>query len=437
MLSCDTKNVNRSIWYNQPFAGRPADFNDTPLRFHPHKYGESRMRALRSKNTTLLAITQALGSSGAPIVVFVGGIIGAEIAPSPVLATLPMSLMVVGVALATIPAALLMRRVGRRKGYMTGSTIGILAALLAAYAISLSSFALFCTATMLIGVNGAFIQQYRFGAAESVPAERSGQAVSFVLLGGIAAGFLGPEIAQRTEDLLPAGPFSGSFVILAGLLVVVLVLLYFLDEILPPVEVGSEPERPLRQVISQPVYLTAIIAGVVAYGVMSFIMTATPVEMHTMHGFSLQDTAWVIQSHIIAMYLPSLFTGFLLVKLGLRRVMMMGWVCLLACVGLGIISRELLEYWGTLVLLGVGWNFLFVGATVLLTQSYRPAERFKAQAVNDFTIFGIQALASLSAGTVLFRANWQTLMILNLPVLVIMLLVLMQMRRWQPKTIPG
>jgi MFS family permease len=395
------------------------------------------MRAIRSKNTVLLAISLALGSSGAPIVVFVGGIIGAEIAPSLALATLPMSLMVVGIALAIIPATLLMRRVGRRRGYMLGAAIGILASLLAAYAISLSSFTLFCTATLLLGANSAFVQQYRFGAAESVPPERSGQAVSFVLLGGIVAGYLGPEIAQRTENLLPAGPFSGSFVILAGVFVVALALLFFLDEIVPRAAETSAPERPLRRVITQPVYLTAVIAGVVAYGVMSFIMTATPVEMHTMHGFSLEDTAWVIQSHIIAMYLPSLFTGFLLAKLGLQRVMLIGWVCLLACVGLGMISRELLEYWGTLVLLGVGWNFMFVGATVLLTQSYRPTERFKAQAVNDFTIIGTQALASLSAGTVLFRANWQTLMLLNLPALAIMLLVLLQMRRWQPESMPA
>ena len=160
---------------------------------------------MQSKNPILLALSQALGNSGAPIVVFVGGIIGAELAPSLILATLPLSLMVVGVALATIPTAMLMRRIGRRKGYMIGAAIGLLAALFAAYAISQDSFTLFCAATLLIGANGAFVQQYRFGAAESVPQERSGQAVSFVLLGGIAAGYLGPEIARRTEDLLPAG----------------------------------------------------------------------------------------------------------------------------------------------------------------------------------------------------------------------------------------
>ena len=390
---------------------------------------------MRYKNAILLALTQALGNSGASIVVFVGGIIGAELAPSLALSTMPMSLMVVGVALATIPTALLMRRIGRRKGYMVGAVIGVLAALFAAYAISQASFVLFCTATLLIGANSAFIAQYRFGAAESVPPERSGQAVSYVLLGGIAAGYLGPEIARRTEDLLPSGLFSGSFVILAGVYAIVIALLYFLDEITPYQGETTQPERPLGQVIIQPAYLAAVITGVVAYGVMSFIMTATPVEMHTLHGFSLEDTAFVIQSHIIAMYLPSLLTGPLMSRLGLQRVMLAGWLCLVACVGLGMISRQLLEYWGALVLLGMGWNFLFVGATVLLTQSYRPSERFKAQAVNDFTIFGIQALTSLTAGTVLFRASWDTLLLLNLPVLAILLAVLVRMRRWQPAAV--
>ena len=390
---------------------------------------------MRYKNAILLALTQALGNSGASIVVFVGGIIGAEMAPSLALSTMPVSLMVVGVALATIPTALLLRRVGRRKGYMVGAAIGFLAALFAAYAILQASFVLFCTATLLIGVNGAFIAQYRFGAAESVPPKRSGQAVSFVLLGGIAAGYLGPEIARRTQYLLPAGPFSGTFIILAGMFAVVVALLYFLDEITPYAVDTTQPERPLGQVITQPAYLAAVISGVVAYGVMSFIMTATPVEMHTLHGFTLEDTAFVIQSHIIAMYLPSLLTGPLLARLGLQRVMLAGWLCLLACVGLGMVSHQLLEYWGTLVLLGMGWNFLFVGATVLLTQSYRSSERFKAQAVNDFTIFGIQAITSLTAGTVLFNASWDTLLMLNLPVLAILLLVLLQLRRWQPATV--
>jgi MFS family permease len=190
-------------------------------------------------------------------------------------------------------------------------------------------------------------------------------------------------------------------------------------------------------VILQPTYISAVMAGVISYGVMSFIMTATPLEMHTLHGFTLGETAWVIQSHIIAMYLPSLFTGFLIDRLGLQRMMLAGVGCLLACVGLGIASQALLEYWGALVLLGVGWNLLYVGGTVLLTRSYRPAERFKAQALNDFTIFGIQTVTSFSAATVLFRANWDVLMMLNLPALLLMLLAILLVRVRYIQTSPG
>jgi predicted MFS family arabinose efflux permease len=296
--------------------------------------------------------------------------------------------------------------------------------LLAALGAFQGSFLTFCAASLLMGSSGAFIQQYRFGAAESVPPAKSGQAVSYVLLGGIAAGFLGPEIAERTGDLLPGGEFSASFLIMAAIMLGVILLLSFLGEIKTEEKTDDLPGRPSRQVVLQPTFLIALSAGVIAFGVMSFIMTATPVEMHTIMGYSLSETAWVIQSHIIAMFVPSLFTGFLLSRLGLRRVMLIGVLCLTACVGLGIASRSLLMYWGALVLLGIGWNFLYVGATLLLTQSYQPSERFRAQAVNDFTIFGIQAITSLSAGTVLFQSNWDTLLLLNLPALAAMLVLI-------------
>jgi MFS family permease len=180
-------------------------------------------------------------------------------------------------------------------------------------------------------------------------------------------------------------------------------------------------DRPLRQILSQPLTLAALFTGVLAYGVMSFIMTATPVEMHHLQGFSLDATAWVIQSHIIAMYLPSLFTGFLMERLGVLRVIFLGIACMFGCVFIAIAGQELVHYWVALVLLGLGWNFLFVSGTVLLTSSYYPAERFKVQAVNDFTVFGIQAFTSLSAGTVIFNANWNVLVLLNLPALFLVL----------------
>jgi len=205
--------------------------------------------------------------------------------------------------------------------------------------------------------------------------------------------------------------------------------LSFLREPAPLQVDTSLAGRPVFQIGSQPIYLLAVLASGVGYGVMSFVMTATPVYMHQMHGFSLDQTALVIQSHIIAMYLPSLFTGVLLEKLGLQRMLLLGVAALAACVGLGVISREFVHFWGALVLLGVGWNFLFVGGTVLLTSSYHPQERFKAQGLNDFLVLGVQAFTSLSAGTVLFNANWSTLNLLNLPALALVLAVVLRLRR--------
>ena len=384
------------------------------------------------RNLSVLALSSMIATSGVAIVVLTAGIIGADLAPSLEWATLPASLMIVGVALMSIPAAMIMQRIGRRNGFMLSAVVAGLSALLAAYAIVLGSFALFCLAVLLIGTNSAFTQQYRFAAAESVEPRFAARAVSFLLLSSVVAGFLGPEIARRTKDLLPVA-YSGSFVALAVLYALVIVILLFMREV-RPLETASEAgarqeQRPLRQIISQPNYAAAVLAGTVAYGVMSFIMTATPVHMHNQAGFTLGATALVIESHIIAMFLPSLFTGFLLERFGDLRVMLAGIAAMLGTILLGLVSNDLLEYWAALVLLGVGWNFLFVGATMRLTGAYRPAERFKAQGFNDFAIFSVQALLSLSAGVVLFRTDWGTLNMLMLPLLALVLTAVVLTRK--------
>ncbi len=392
---------------------------------------------MRSRNIPILGISQVLCVSGVALLSLLGGIIGADLSPSPAWVTLPVSLVTVGVALNTIPAALLMQRIGRRKGFMAAAALAGLAALLAAYAVNQRSFVLFCIATFLTGMNGAFVQQYRFAAAESVEPDHSARAVSLVLVGGIVAGFLGPELAKWTKDWLPAGLYTGSFVSVAAFYAAAAVLLSFLKDV--PLE-AARPQatgpagpasagRPLKAIAAQPTYLLALLAGAVAYGVMTFTMTSTPIYMRNMQGFSLDDTAWVIQSHIMAMFLPSLFTGILLERLGILRIMLAGCLALFTSVGLALISHDLLHFWGTLVLLGIGWNFLFVGGTVLLTRSYRPEERFKAQAANDFSIFFMQAFTSLSAGTVLFYANWETLNLINLPFIALTLGILLVYRR--------
>lgn len=388
------------------------------------------------RNVVILSLSQALALAGAPLVVLVGGIVGGTLAASPSWATMPITAMVVGTALFTVPASLTMRKIGRRLGFAIASLVSAVAAFAAAYAIAVESFTLFCAAILFIGANLAFVQQYRFAAAESVDTHQVGKAVSLVLLGGVAAGYLGPEIARRTRDWLEYGHYSGTFIALGALYVIVALLLLFLREGKLQAVAAGGVERPLRRVVAQPTFVVAMMAGVVGYGVMSFVMTATPVSMHVIDGHSLGMTAAVIQGHMMGMYLPSLFTGYTVGRWGATKVMVAGVVAQVACVLLALTGRQVLFYWAALVLLGVGWNFLFVAGTVLLTESYRPAERFKAQAANEFMIFAIQSVASLSAGSVLYLAGWEMVNLLTLPFLLTMFLATLALHRHLARAAP-
>jgi predicted MFS family arabinose efflux permease len=274
----------------------------------------------------------------------------------------------------------------------------------------------------------AFVQQYRFAAAESVDHDHVSRAVSIILLGGIAAAFLGPEIANRARDLLPHGLYSGSFAVVAAVYLVNTLLLMALKEPRAQTDETGGESRPLGKVITQPLYITAVLSAMVAYGVMAFIMTATPVSMNVIDHFSLDQTTWVIQSHILAMFVPSLFTGSLIARFGLFRVMMAGTILMIGCGTVALVDHHFVHYWAGLVLLGIGWNFLFIGGTTLLTSTYRAAERFRAQAINDFLVFGFQAAASLSAGTIIFLGGWEWVNGLTLPVLLVMVAVLVKLR---------
>jgi predicted MFS family arabinose efflux permease len=369
------------------------------------------------RNVVLLAVAQTVSMSGVAALLLVGGIIGADLAPTRGLATLSISLTVVGVALSTVPAAMIMQRVGRRAGFAGAAALAALAMLVCAQAVAARNFWLFCAGTMLVGVSGAFAQQYRFAAAESVPPASAGRAVSMVLVGGIAAGWLGPELATRTRDWIDAAPYAGTFAAQGVLYVAAALLLLGLREVAPPARGVAEAPRRLGALARDPAFVLAVLAATTSYAVMSFIMTATPLELHDVRHFDLRDTAWVIQSHVMAMYVPSLVTGSLIARFGLRRVMLVGTACLSACALAALISHELVHYWAALVVLGVGWNFQFVAATVLLARAARPEERFRAQAVNDFTVFAVQALASLSAAGVLFAVGWTALNLIAVPLL--------------------
>jgi MFS family permease len=402
----------------------PTKLFKTRSSTQPLPAGETNLR-----NIPILSLSQVINTSGVSIFLLIGGLIGSEIAPSPALATLPVALMTVGMAIFSIPAALTMKKVGRRVGFSGAAFLASGAALLALLAVSQANFYLFCMATLLIGAKAAFGQQYRFAAIESVESPNAGKAVSVVLMGGIMAGYLGPEIARRTRDWMGVVEYSGTFLILALLYAGLGLFLLLLKNLTPPAVLGNTARRPFRQVLTQPIYLAALLSGAVAYGVMTFVMTATPLHLHLSHNYSFDQTTLIIQSHIIAMFLPSLFTGFILSRFGVLRVMASGVVVMFCCVFLAMAGYDFSHFWGALVLLGLGWNLLFVGATVLLAKSYQPEERFKAQAANDFTIFGIQAFTSLSSGTLLYFASWDILLLTTLPFLALVMVALVQLRR--------
>jgi MFS family permease len=362
------------------------------------------------RNVYVLALAQALSAAGMMTVFLLGGIIGSELAPLPQLATLPVSLTVVGLAASAIPAALLMERIGRRAAFVASASLAALAALVVAWAVVQQSFALLCAATLVLGANLAFQQQHRFAAAESVPPGRVSHAISVVMMGTLAAAAVGPQLALAIKNLVPGHEYAGSFIGVAALCAAAALVLTQCD---PGVHHArgtvTGEARPLAQVVRQPQFLLAVAAVVVSYAVMSFIMTATPISMHVHDHHSDADTAWVIQSHLLAMYGPSLFSGGLVARIGVRAGMSAGLALMFACVAIDSAGHDLMHYWWGLVLLGVGWNLLFVAGTTLLTTTYLPAERFRAQAVNEFSVFGTQALASLLAGPAIHALGWRTL----------------------------
>ncbi len=348
-----------------------------------------------------------------------GGIIGTMLSTNKALATLPLSMMVVSIAATTIPATMLMRRIGRRKGFAIASVSAAIAVLIAVAALKQSSFWLFVVATMLFGVNMAFTQQYRYAAAESVRPIYVARAVSFVLVGSIGAAFVGKFLATQGQGWVGSIPFAGTMLVLCALFVVQAGLMQFLGPAREHADQEElQTERPLGNIVRQPLFIVAVLGGTVGFGLMTLIMTATPISMNVNDGFSLDQTMSVIRAHVLGMYVPSLAAGFLIEKVGVTRLMFVGAFGLLAASVIGLQGHSYLHYWWALVLLGVGWNFLYVGGTTLLTYTYSMAERFRAQAVNEFLVFGTSATASLLAGTVMHYFGWNTLLLIPMPMLI-------------------
>ncbi|MGI9238899.1 MAG: MFS transporter [Woeseiaceae bacterium] len=374
---------------------------------------------MQARNLSLLVTCQLISTTGSIVMVTLGGIIGSTLASNKAFATLPLSMMVIAIAATTIPATMLMRKIGRKAGFALASLSAALAVLVAVLALRQSSFGLFIVSTMLFGINMAFTQQYRYAAAESVAPKYIPRAISFVLLGSIGGAFIGPLLATKGQAWYTAIPHAGTMMALGVLFVVQFLLFLGLIDVREQAEHATpHSERPLLDIVRQPVFMVAVLGGTVGYGLMTLIMTATPLSMHINDGYSLEETAAVIRVHVLGMYVPSLAAGFLIEKFGVTRLMFVGALGLVATSIIGLQGHSFLHYWWALMLLGIGWNFLYVGGTTMLTYSYSMAERFRAQAVNEFLVFGTSATASLLAGTVMYYFGWGTLMWLPIPILV-------------------
>ncbi len=378
------------------------------------------------RNVALLAAGQAVMMSGAVLLFATGSLVGQELAADKAWATLPLALQMAASLAVIIPASFLMARIGRRGGFLLGAGLAVGGAGLAAYSILAGSFVLFCLASALIGTFTGIGNYFRFAAVDAASREYRARAISYVLAGGVIAAVIGPNLGHWGDHLLPGTVFAGGYLALVGLYALVFVLLTRLD--IPRPQAFEAAGRPLSAIFRQPVMLVAVLAGALGYGVMALIMTATPLAMHGhMHGY--HDTAFVIEWHVLGMFAPSFFTGRLIQRFGVWNIMMTGALLNVACVAINLIGTSVSHFWVALFLLGVGWNFLFIGATNLLTTGYVVEEQAKVQAANDFAVFGVSTLAVLSAGVLQHHFGWAIVNIGVVPGIVLIIGALLWLRR--------
>ena len=384
-----------------------------------------------NRNLFLLVSSQVFGFTAATVTVFISGIIGSELSPIKTLSTLPPSIYVVGTAAATIFAAKIMSIIGRRLGFIFASVAGSISCLIGAYAIMIESFFIFCIAKFILGATMAFTHQYRFAAAESVDKEQAPKAISSLLLAGIVAAFLGISLSNYTKNFVSDYLYVGSYLTLAILTLIPSFLLFFFRDT-KEVSFASHEENKSRnylEFLSDPKFLQAITSAAFAYAVMSFLMTATPISMHIVHHLSLEKTGIVLQFHVLAMFLPSLFTGNLIKKFGYSYMMYAGVLFYILTILMSFFEPSFLNYFISLIFLGIGWNFLFISGTSLLVTTYKPEEKFKAQGFNDLLVFSSMAIASLSAGVLISLASWKTVNLFCIPFLILIVLSLINADR--------
>ena len=373
-------------------------------------------------NVVRLAAAQALTGANSAVIFATGSIVGATLAPDISFATVPISMYVVGLAAGTLPTGAISRRYGRRVAFIIGTGCGVATGLLGAFAILHGSFALFCCATFLGGLYGAVSQSYRFAAADGASAEFRPKAVSWVMAGGVFAGVLGPQLVQWTMDIWSPYLFAFSFVVQAMVALVAMAVLAGIDAPRPaPSDLHGG--RPLLTIVRQPRFIAAALCGAIAYPMMNLVMTSAPLAMK-MCGLSVSDSNFGIQWHIVAMYGPSFITGSLIARFGAQRMVALGLVLEASAATIGLSGITAMHFWATLMVLGVGWNFSFVGASALVLETHRPRERNKVQAFNDFLVFGMMAVGSFSSGQLLANYGWSAVNLVVYPPVLLGLTVL-------------
>jgi len=369
------------------------------------------------KNITALAILQGLLITNNVTVISLGSLTGYMLAQNKALATLPSTAYIAGGACSTFLLSQLMRRYGRRAGFTVGALAGMAGAAVCTVAVALQSFWLFCFGALIGGLYTAAGGYYRFAAADLVSENFKSRAISFVLAGGIIGGVLGPESSKITKSLLSV-TFMGSFAVLMLFALIALAVIRLLD-IPPPkaAEFKAQP-RPLFEIARQPIFMVACLGAITSYAVMNLMMGATPLAMQ-MCGLPYASAALVIESHIIGMFAPALFAGSLIKRFGILRIMAIGVLMYLMCVLAALEGQQVINFWLSGTLLGTGWCFLYVGATTLLTEAYRPEEKAKAQGLNDMLVFAVMGASSAGSGAILYRQGWNALNLCALPFLVV------------------
>ncbi|HVT55487.1 MAG TPA: MFS transporter [Xanthobacteraceae bacterium] len=360
-----------------------------------------------------LALAQALGGANSAIIFATGAIVGEMFAPNKALATLPISLFVVGMALSTLPTGAVAQRHGRRTAFMIGTTLGVLTGLLASIAVLFGSFALFCVATFVGGVYAAVVQSFRFAAADCVAHERRARALSAVMAGGVFAGVIGPQVVNFTMNLWEPYLFAMTY-LAQGAIALLSMLVLAGIKIPPPARSDREAGRPLAEIARQPRFIAAATCGVVSYMMMNLVMTSAPLAMK-LCGLPLTASNTGLQWHVIAMYGPSFFTGRLITRFGAPVIVTIGLMLTAAAAGVGLSGTDIPHFWTALVLLGVGWNFGFVGASTLVLECHRPEERAKVQSFNDFIVFGSMVIGSFASGGLLTAYGWSAVCLVTLP----------------------